>query len=138
MLTENKIDLIRQRMERLTGRRLPQNVTVTEGEGLSVTWDGQKGSIAACDGTALARGMFLVMKACRENGLVDEKQARHFRTCGPFIDCSRGAVPTLEACMRYADYTAALGMNVLALYMEDTYTIPEYPYFGHLRGRYTQ
>ena len=24
------------------------------------------------------------------------------------------------------------------LYMEDTYEIPEYPYFGHLRGRYTQ
>ena len=31
-----------------------------------------------------------------------------------------------------------MGLNSLMLYMEDTYEIPEYPYFGHLRGRYSQ
>ena len=138
MFSEAQCSLIRQRMEELTGVRLPGTITVTQEEGLRVTWNGAAGSIAAEDGTALARGFFLITKAIRQDSVLREEQHRHFRSCGPFIDCSRGGVPTLAACKRYADYTAALGMNVLALYMEDTYTVPEYPYLGHLRGRYSQ
>lgn len=44
---------------------------------------------------------------------------------------------TVEACKRYLDHLASLGLNLFVMYMEDTYTVPEYPYFGHLRGRYT-
>ena len=33
---------------------------------------------------------------------------------------------------------ALMGMSVAMLYTEDTYEIPQQPYFGYLRGRYTQ
>ena len=50
---------------------------------------------------------------------------------------SRNGVMTVSACKRYMDYSAALGLNTIVLYTEDTYTVPEYPYMGYLRGRYT-
>lgn len=138
MLTRSQQDLIRGRMAAFTGVTLPDTVTIAEGEGLSLGWDGSSGQIAAEDGTALARGIFLISNAIRHGEQMEARQHRHFRSCGAFIDCSRGAVPTLQSLMRYADHCAALGMNTLALYMEDTYPVPDYPYFGYLRGRYTQ
>ncbi|MDO4741652.1 MAG: family 20 glycosylhydrolase, partial [Eubacteriales bacterium] len=53
-------------------------------------------------------------------------------------DVSRGAVMKPQAVRRYIDQLACLGMNLLMLYTEDTYEVPEYPYFGHLRGRYSR
>ncbi|MEG1742532.1 MAG: beta-N-acetylhexosaminidase, partial [Acetivibrio sp.] len=38
----------------------------------------------------------------------------------------------------YIRNLAALGMNALMLYTEDTYEIKEYPYFGAFRGRYSE
>ena len=32
---------------------------------------------------------------------------------------------------------AVMGLNRLMLYTEDTYTVPEKPYFGYMRGRYS-
>lgn len=62
----------------------------------------------------------------------------HFEAIGPMIDLSRNAVMTVEKLQRVILLTSKMGLNRLMLYMEDTYEIPEYPYFGHLRGRYTQ
>jgi len=36
------------------------------------------------------------------------------------------------------DIMETIGLNMLMLYTEDTYEIKERPYFGYLRGRYTQ
>ena len=33
---------------------------------------------------------------------------------------------------------ALMGLDTLMLYTEDTYEVPEYPYFGYMRGRYSQ
>ncbi len=62
----------------------------------------------------------------------------HFEAIGPMIDLSRNAVMTVKKLERFILLTSKMGLNRLMLYMEDTYEIPEYPYFGHLRGRYTQ
>ena len=32
---------------------------------------------------------------------------------------------------------AILGLDTLLLYTEDTYEVPQRPYFGYLRGRYS-
>ena len=52
-------------------------------------------------------------------------------------DCSRNAVVNLPALKELMVRLALMGYNAMMLYTEDTYQIPEYPYFGHLRGRYT-
>lgn len=62
----------------------------------------------------------------------------HFKHFAAMIDCSRNAVMTVDAIKRWIDLTADLGYNALHLYMEDTYEIENEPYFGHLRGKYSQ
>lgn len=53
-------------------------------------------------------------------------------------DMSRNAVYNLSSAKRMIRYLALMGYNSLMLYTEDTYEIPEYPYFGHMRGRFTK
>lgn len=57
---------------------------------------------------------------------------------GTMLDCSRNSVLTVETIKKYIRMQASVGMNTLMLYTEDTYEVPEYPYFGYMRGRYTK
>ena len=61
-----------------------------------------------------------------------------FRTFGTMLDCSRNAVPNLHTLKKWVDLTASLGYNTLLLYTEATYEVPDEPYFGYIRGRYSQ
>lgn len=61
-----------------------------------------------------------------------------FDTMGVMIDCSRNAVYTVDSLKRFIVLLEKMGYNMLMLYTEDTYEIPEEPYFGYFRGRYTQ
>lgn len=130
---------IRDRVAGVTGITLPWPVTVSEGAGLTVTLKDGHASVAAEDASALARGYFLLSRAVREGrDEMNIRQARQIDSCGAMLDMSRGSVMKVEAVKRYIDQLAALGLNLLMLYTEDTYEVPEYPYFGYLRGRYTQ
>ena len=60
-----------------------------------------------------------------------------FENCGCMLDCSRAAVAKVETVKKLIRYSAACGLNLLMLYMEDTFEIPEQPYFGYMRGRYS-
>lgn len=62
----------------------------------------------------------------------------HFSSNGVMLDCSRNAVPNMDNLKNWLTVLASLGMNCLFLYMEDTYELEGYPYFGTLRGRYTK
>ncbi len=53
-------------------------------------------------------------------------------------DCSRNAVMTVPCAKELIRYLARMGYNALMLYTEDTYELKDYPYFGHMRGRYTK
>ena len=60
------------------------------------------------------------------------------RRLGTMLDCSRNAVPTVKSLEKWIDVTSKMGYNTLLLYMEDTYELENHPYFGYMRGRYTQ
>ncbi len=65
-------------------------------------------------------------------------ETSRFDLLGIMIDCSRNGVlkaDTLKALMRRC---ALMGINAFILYTEDTYEVPGEPFFGYLRGRYTQ
>lgn len=64
--------------------------------------------------------------------------AYSFRRLGTMIDCSRNAVMSVESIKKWIDLTADMGYNTLLLYTEDTYEVEDHPYFGYMRGRYTQ
>lgn len=60
-----------------------------------------------------------------------------FDKFGIMLDCSRNAVMKPERVKEYIDLISDLEYNCLMLYTEDTYEIPNRPYFGHNRGRYS-
>ena len=60
------------------------------------------------------------------------------KTLAVMIDCSRNGVMKPEKVKEFALIIKNMGYNALMLYTEDTYEVPEYPYFGYMRGGYTQ
>lgn len=61
-----------------------------------------------------------------------------FDTLCYMADNSRNSVMTVVAVKRMIRYLALAGYDSMMLYTEDTFELPEYPYFGHMRGRYTE
>ncbi|MBQ8428202.1 MAG: beta-N-acetylhexosaminidase [Clostridia bacterium] len=57
---------------------------------------------------------------------------------GVMLDMSRNAVMKVEEIKKYAKTLKAMGYNMIQLYTEDTYEVDGEPYFGYLRGRYSQ
>lgn len=56
---------------------------------------------------------------------------------GVQLDLSRNAVMKPEQIKEFATVMKRFGYNAIQLYTEDTYEIPDEPYFGYLRGRYS-
>ena len=61
-----------------------------------------------------------------------------FEMLGAMLDCSRNGVMTVENVKAFIRRLSLMGINTLMLYTEDTYEVPGEPFFGYLRGRYTQ
>ena len=138
MFTQQDHLRIHELVRQTTGVPLPE-ASISSGHGLRVRLENGKAEIAVEDLNALARGYFLLARAVKEGHTsLDLTQERHFASCGVMLDMSRNAVMTADAVRRVLDRLAMLGMNLLLLYTEDTYTVPEYPYLGHLRGRYSR
>ncbi|KAL9935424.1 hypothetical protein V8E36_005772 [Tilletia maclaganii] len=69
--------------------------------------------------------------------LLSHSEQAHFETIGTMIDCSRNGVLNVPSTKFLLRILALLGYNMLQLYTEDTYKIPNEPFFGYLRGGYT-
>ena len=61
-----------------------------------------------------------------------------FKTNGSMVDVSRNAVMKVDTVKAMLRSMALMGLNTFMLYTEDTYELPDYPYFGYMRGRYTK
>jgi len=102
---------------------------------LKIESDGKNVKIHYSSLTALLRAVGNVI-ANGEKPFAKEEKFR-FNYLGNMVDCSRNAVVNIETLKRVIRTSALMGHNCIMLYTEDTYTIPEEPYFGHLRGRYS-
>ena len=103
---------------------------------LRVEWDGKTATVYYGKPCELFRGLAL-LKEDWQAGEVRDQPAR-LSSLSVFCDCSRNAVMHPAMVRSMIMDVAALGFDQMQLYTEDTFEIPEYPYFGHLRGRYTQ
>ncbi|KAJ1988950.1 hypothetical protein EDC05_004992 [Coemansia umbellata] len=66
------------------------------------------------------------------------KEKAQFETLALMIDCSRNGVLSVKNVCAMLRNMALMGYNMLQLYTEDTYRVPGEPFFGYLRGGYTQ
>lgn len=85
----------------------------------------------------LYRALSLLSQHAREGACRISEEAG-FAHLGAMFDVSRNAVFTLDTVRFLLRKMALMGMNLCAMYMEDTFEVEGYPYVGHLRGRYTR
>lgn len=88
--------------------------------------------------TGFARGLGLLAQHRDEAPGWEYEERPWTRSLGAMVDCSRNAVPAPAALERLLVRLAVMGFDTVQLYTEDTYPIPEQPYFGYLRGAYTR
>lgn len=66
------------------------------------------------------------------------RETANFTTMGTMIDCSRNGVLLVKSVKFLCRKLALMGYNMLQLYTEETYKIEGEPFFGYMRGGYTQ
>lgn len=107
-----------------------------KGEPLKVEKNGNHAVITYGRSVELYRGLGLLAEhSCDEE--YSTVQPARFKLDGVMLDCSRNGVMKLDVVKCFIRYMALMGLDTLMLYTEDTYEIPEYPYFGYMRGRYS-
>lgn len=73
----------------------------------------------------------------KDNHNFEHEECAIFESCSNMIDLSRNAVYTVDEMKRMLAFLAITGHNKCYLYMEDTYELEGYSYFGYLRGKYS-
>lgn len=68
----------------------------------------------------------------------DFAETCRFDLTGLMIDVSRNGTLRVDVVRSLLCRYALMGLNMVILYTEDSYEVPGEPFFGYLRGRYTQ
>ena len=112
------------------------SICYVAGSSLQVEKQGNAATINYGRRVELFRGLGLLAEHAEEETYSTTQPAR-FKMDGMMLDCSRNGVMKLDVVKKFIRYMAIMGLDTLMLYTEDTYEIPEYPYFGYMRGRYS-
>lgn len=102
-----------------------------------ISWDGSRAQFSGAGEAQFFRGLGLLReRLAGGTAPFEQTEAPVFRGLGASFDLSRNAVMTVDALKRMLCRMALMGYNEAYLYTEDTYALPEYPFFGYQRGRY--
>lgn len=115
-------------------------ITTTEEDQLEVTLQGAQATI--CYGNQPVRFFRALGLLCEAiaDGKTDfyKKEKPNFTQNGPMYDVARNMVFRLDIMKALLRKQALMGLNFCMLNLEDVFEVPEYPYFGHMRGRYSK
>ena len=111
--------------------------TVSEDDILKVNVSGSNAEISCKEKARFFRGLAYVLKAFGDKKDRSVLERPRLTTHGPMFDASRNSVLNVSTVKKLLCKTALMGLNMFMLYTEDTYEVKEYPYFGHMRGKYT-
>lgn len=106
-------------------------------EELSVSYNGNEAVIGYKEKIHFFRGLGLLVEEMKKEAEFEIKEQPQFDSTGAMFDMSRNAVLRGDSIKELIRRMAVMGLNRLLLYMEDTYSIQEQPYFGYMRGRYS-
>ncbi|NBJ70833.1 MULTISPECIES: beta-N-acetylhexosaminidase [Clostridia] len=124
----------------LTGEGLPIKVKRIDDKqhGLTVSLSAGKGEIIYNERVTFFRGFGLFVEHVKNKDVFHIQEKMQFSTIGPMFDLSRNAVMKVETFKEMFQTLALMGFNATMLYMEDVYELKSQPYFGYMRGRYSQ
>lgn len=84
-----------------------------------------------------AIGLFVENLGEKDSFLIEE--VPQFDMNGPMFDVSQGgAVLRTESVKAFLRKMALMGLDMIMLYAEDSFDVKEQPFFGYMRGRYSQ
>ncbi len=108
-----------------------------QGSGLSIAKKEGNWEIRFEKESELFRAISLIYENQNAEDGYSYSETPQYTDLGVMVDCSRNAVMNLSAFKKMIHYLALMGYTTVQLYTEDTFAIPEYEYFGYMRGRYT-
>lgn len=106
--------------------------------GIEVSLEKEQGYIGYSDKIHFFRALGLFIEAASEKSSFKMTEEPQFTLNGAMIDVSRNAVLKVDSVKNVIRKMALMGLNTIMLYAEDTYEVKERPYFGYMRGRYTE
>ncbi len=109
-------------------------ISCVQGSHLGVESDGRSVTLTWQTPVQFYRALSLIPDPLTPCSIREEAR---FETVGIMFDCSRNAVIKPEAMRFFLRKMALMGLNMGMMYTEDTYEVPEQPFFGYKRGRYT-
>ncbi|NLN48488.1 MAG: beta-N-acetylhexosaminidase [Clostridiales bacterium] len=104
---------------------------------IEVELKGGKGIIRYNEKIHFFRALGLFIEQLRERTEFKIVEKPLFTLNGGMFDVSRNAVLTVNSIKNLLRKMSIMGLNMVMLYAEDTYTIEGNPYFGYMRGKYT-
>lgn len=102
---------------------------------LSVRSDGKIAEIFYPEKSAFFYGLSFCMQNYGKKFAVERDYS--VKKLGIMRDCAKNAVLSAQGARTLTLCAAALGYNYIGLYVEDLIEVKDYPYFGALRGRYS-
>lgn len=101
---------------------------------LAVKYDGSEIEIQWAEPVQFYRALSLLPRPLAQCQINEEPC---FKTVGMMFDASRNAVMKPQVLRSILRKMSLMGLNLGMMYTEDTYEVPNQPYFGYQRGRYT-
>lgn len=106
--------------------------------GIEVSLENGQGYIGYTEKIHFFRALGLFIEAVAEKDSFKINEVPQFTLNGAMIDVSRNAVLKVDSVKNVIRKMALMGLNTIMLYAEDTYEVKDRPYFGYMRGRYTE
>lgn len=132
---QNALDLLRDHAP-LYGALFELSIRRQPCDGGSIQWT-RTGNCLTLRADSISDALFLLGRALTMPHEHAECLTPRFARLAAMIDLSRNSVYTIKTMKRFLCQLALMGFNTVYLYMEDTYELPGYPYFGYRRGRYS-
>ena len=106
------------------------------GEGICIEKCGDSIAITYGKKVEFFRALSQLKRVVEQGIKIEEK---NFMTDLCFMaDVSRNAVYNMASIKRMIRFMALMGYTSLMMYTEDTFEVEGYPYFGHMRGKYSK
>ncbi len=105
-----------------------------QGDCISIKWDGKEGSVTYGAPHQFSRCVGLVYEKLSKSAAAFEiNEKPQYDMLGYMFDYSRNGISNMETFKDLTKRLALMGYSMIQLYTEDTYELPEYPYFGYMR-----
>ena len=124
--------------DRLNFTDIPQ-ITYENRDCVYVRYSDGKAVVSNSTKSFLTRGLTHLAKGISDGKKefeICEKPA--FEVRGLQLELSRNGVMRVSTVKKILEYMACCGLNSVVLYMEDVYQLKNYPYFGYMRGAYSE